>query len=95
MVVGRAGITVWFGVFGVAHATSSAASMTIRMRVFFMLRIIPGLGMAGALEKLPFIPRISASRQIQMQVETLARQRGLKLVGTDLVEEALAASAVK
>ncbi|MDZ4722064.1 MAG: chlorophyllide a reductase subunit Z [Roseiflexaceae bacterium] len=48
-----------------------------------------------ALEKLPFIPRISASRQLQMQVETLARQRGLKVVGLDLVEEALASSAVR
>jgi hypothetical protein len=30
-----------------------------------------------------------------MQVETLARQRGLKVVGVDLVEEALATSAVR
>jgi 3,8-divinyl chlorophyllide a/chlorophyllide a reductase subunit Z len=43
-----------------------------------------------ALEQLPFIPRISASRQLQMQVETLAKQRGLAEITPDLVEEALA-----
>jgi chlorophyllide a reductase subunit Z len=48
-----------------------------------------------ALEKLPFIPRISASRQIQMQVETFARQRGLTTVEIGLVEEALAVSVVR
>ena len=44
----------------------------------------------AALEKLPFIPRISASRQLQMQVETLAKQRGQSEITPDLVEEALA-----
>ena len=45
-----------------------------------------------ALEQLPFIPRISASRNIQMQVEILAQQRGLKEIGPDLVAEALAST---
>jgi chlorophyllide a reductase subunit Z len=44
----------------------------------------------AALEKLPYIPRISASRQIQMQVETLARSRGVAEITAELVEEALA-----
>ena len=44
----------------------------------------------AALEKLPFIPRISASRQLQMQVETLAKQRGQSEITPDLVEDALA-----
>lgn len=44
----------------------------------------------AALEKLPFIPRISASRQLQMQVEALAHQRGDKEISPALVEEALA-----
>jgi chlorophyllide a reductase subunit Z len=44
----------------------------------------------AALEQLPFIPRISASRQLQMQVETLAKQRGLVEIIPELVEEALA-----
>lgn len=48
-----------------------------------------------ALEKIPFIPRISASRQLQMQVEHIARERSLATVTTDLVEEVLAASAVR
>jgi chlorophyllide a reductase subunit Z len=48
----------------------------------------------AALEQLPFIPRISASRQLQMQVEGLAKQRGLLEVTPDLVEEALAGQAV-
>jgi chlorophyllide a reductase subunit Z len=43
-----------------------------------------------ALEKLPYIPRISASRQMQMQVEALARERALKEITPDLVREALA-----
>jgi chlorophyllide a reductase subunit Z len=43
----------------------------------------------AALEQLPYIPRISASRQIQMQVEALAHQRGLQEITADLVEEAL------
>ncbi|HRC77104.1 MAG TPA: PCP reductase family protein, partial [Kouleothrix sp.] len=44
----------------------------------------------AALEQLPFIPRISASRQLQMQVEAAARQRGLAEITPDLVESALA-----
>jgi 3,8-divinyl chlorophyllide a/chlorophyllide a reductase subunit Z len=46
----------------------------------------------AALEKLPYIPRISASRQLQMQVETLARSRSLAEITPELVEEALALS---
>ena len=46
----------------------------------------------AALEQLPYIPRISASRQIQMQAETLASQRGEREISVALVEEALAAS---
>jgi chlorophyllide a reductase subunit Z len=48
----------------------------------------------AALEKLPYIPRISASRQIQMQVETLARTRGETEITAALVEEALAQARV-
>jgi chlorophyllide a reductase subunit Z len=48
-----------------------------------------------ALEKLPYIPRISASRQLQMQVETIARQRGLKQVGLDLVDEVLSSTPMR
>jgi chlorophyllide a reductase subunit Z len=48
----------------------------------------------AALEKLPYIPRISASRQIQMQVETLARAQGQKEITAALVEEALAQAKV-
>lgn len=44
----------------------------------------------AALEQLPFIPRISASRQLQMQVEAAARQRGQAEVTPELVAEALA-----
>lgn len=44
----------------------------------------------AALEKLPYIPRISASRQLQMTIETLAHQRGVAEVTPELVEEALA-----
>ncbi len=44
----------------------------------------------AALEQLPFIPRISASRQLQMQVEAVAKQRGVGEVTPELVEEALA-----
>ena len=43
----------------------------------------------AALEKLPYIPRISASRELQMKVETLARSRGEKQITAPLVEEAL------
>lgn len=46
-----------------------------------------------ALEKLPYIPRISASRQLQMTIEMLANQRGVTEVTPELVEEALAQNA--
>lgn len=46
----------------------------------------------AALEKLPYIPRISASRQLQMTVENLAHQRGEKEITPALVEDALAQS---
>lgn len=42
------------------------------------------------LEKLPFLPRISASRELQMKVEGLARLRELEMVTAELVSEALA-----
>ena len=45
----------------------------------------------NALEALPFIPRISASRGIQMRVEALAQQRGMSEVSPELVDEVLAA----
>jgi chlorophyllide a reductase subunit Z len=45
----------------------------------------------GALEKLPFLPRISASRELQMKVEGLARGRQIAEVTPALVEEVLMA----
>ncbi|MCB0076333.1 MAG: chlorophyllide a reductase subunit Z [Anaerolineales bacterium] len=45
----------------------------------------------AALDKLPFLPRISASRELQMQVEALARAEGLSTITAELVEAALAA----
>ncbi|MEM7800016.1 MAG: chlorophyllide a reductase subunit Z [Chloroflexota bacterium] len=42
-----------------------------------------------ALEKLPFIPRISASREWQMKVEALAHQNEMSEVTADLVAEVL------
>lgn len=39
------------------------------------------------LDKLPFLPRISASREIQMKVEALAHQRDLDEITADLVSE--------
>ncbi len=42
-----------------------------------------------ALEKLPFLPRISASRDLQMKVETLAQSRDLHEITAELVEEML------
>jgi chlorophyllide a reductase subunit Z len=45
----------------------------------------------AALERLPYMPRISASRQIQLQTEALARQRALADVDEALVDEVLAA----
>jgi len=44
----------------------------------------------AALEKIPFLPRISASRELQMKAETLAQNRGLKKVTADLMAEVLA-----
>jgi chlorophyllide a reductase subunit Z len=43
----------------------------------------------AALEKMPFIARISASRELQMKVETAAQGRGLKEVDAALAEEIL------
>jgi chlorophyllide a reductase subunit Z len=47
----------------------------------------------AALENLPFLPRISASRQLQMQVEVLARGRQITEVTPAVVEEVLATQA--
>jgi len=44
----------------------------------------------AALEKLPFLPRISASRELQMKAESLARSRDLSEVTSELVDEILA-----
>jgi len=44
------------------------------------------------LEKLPYLPRISASRQLQMMIEQLARQRGLNEVSAEMVEIGLVQS---
>lgn len=44
----------------------------------------------AALEKMPFLPRISASRELQMQAETLARTQGLTTVGVELMKTILA-----
>lgn len=44
----------------------------------------------STLEKLPYLPRISASRQLQMTIESLARQRGHQEVTRELVEAGLA-----
>ena len=41
---------------------------------------------------MPFLPRISASREVQMQAESLARTRKLSEVTPDLVDEILASS---
>jgi chlorophyllide a reductase subunit Z len=45
----------------------------------------------AALDKLPFLPRISASRELQMKAESMARSRELAEVTPELVEETLAA----
>lgn len=42
------------------------------------------------LEKLPYLPRISASRQLQMAIEGIARQRNAPEVTVELVELGLA-----
>ncbi len=39
------------------------------------------------LDKLPFLPRISASREMQMKVEKLAHEQGLKEITVDLVSD--------
>ncbi len=44
----------------------------------------------ATLDKLPFLPRISASRQFQMDAEALATERGIDTVTTDLVDEIVA-----
>ncbi len=43
----------------------------------------------AALEQIPFMSRISASRELQMQVEALAREEALEEVTLDLVEKTL------
>ena len=45
-----------------------------------------------ALAAMPFLPRISASREVQMQAESLARTRKLSEVTPDLVDEILASA---
>ncbi len=42
-----------------------------------------------ALEKLPFLARISASRELQMRVESQARSRGLREVTPELADDVL------
>lgn len=44
----------------------------------------------AALDKVPFLSRISASRELQMQVEAQAQQRGLKEITPELATEVLA-----
>lgn len=43
----------------------------------------------AALEKVPFLPRISASRDLQMKAEVLAQRRGLSEVTAELMAEVL------
>ena len=45
----------------------------------------------AALDKLPFLPRISASREIQMQAERAAQEAELKEVTAELIQTVLAA----
>ncbi|MEZ4638174.1 MAG: chlorophyllide a reductase subunit Z [Caldilineaceae bacterium] len=45
-----------------------------------------------ALEKLPFLSQISASRELQMKVETHARQRGLKEITPEIAAEVLSSA---
>src|SRR5690606_10029849 len=45
----------------------------------------------AALDKLPFLPRISASREIQMQAELAAHEAGLPTVTAELIQQVLAA----
>jgi chlorophyllide a reductase subunit Z len=44
------------------------------------------------LQKLPYLPRISASRQLQMAIEEISRQRGATEVTAELVTAGLAAN---
>ncbi|MCA9969855.1 MAG: chlorophyllide a reductase subunit Z [Anaerolineales bacterium] len=44
----------------------------------------------AALEQMPFLPRISASRELQMRVEALAHDQALAEVTPELVEQVLA-----
>ena len=44
------------------------------------------------LERLPYLPRISASRQLQMVIEQLARQQGRQEIDAELVSQGLAHS---
>ena len=44
------------------------------------------------LQKLPYLPRISASRQLQMVIEGIARQQGVTEVTVDVVNAGLAAN---
>lgn len=44
-----------------------------------------------ALEAIPFVPRISASRELQMKVEAVAMEREMAEVSAELVQEILAA----
>lgn len=43
----------------------------------------------AAVDKIPFMSRISASRELQMQVESLAYQENLAEVTLEMVEQAL------
>ncbi|MEZ4591149.1 MAG: chlorophyllide a reductase subunit Z [Chloroflexota bacterium] len=45
----------------------------------------------AALDQLPFLPRISASREIQMQAEQAAHEAGLEKVTAELLQQVLAA----
>ncbi len=44
------------------------------------------------LERMPYLPRISASRQLQMLIEQLARQQGRQEIDAELVSQGLAQS---
>jgi chlorophyllide a reductase subunit Z len=71
-------------VAGAAQATNAASNLPWQPDARALLD--------KALEKLPYIPRISASRQIQMQVEVLAQQQHSSEITPELVEQALVAS---
>ena len=44
------------------------------------------------MDQAPYVARISASRELRLAVEQLAKARDLKAIGPDLVTEALGAS---